>query len=397
SGSSGDHDLSIRCRWSVFVLEKIFTPHLCAYNEDIQDLAFPTSAQVPPILPPAQHEDYPPDLYNAYNCKEDCGITAYYIKMISLSGQVTSWLRLIRLGKHEIPWSPESRYARLVAKAYECDAQLPACHLLRNVAFSKRSPDDISRHREYWIPWILMQVVCHASLSLLNHPFIHLVAVRNGSKGSQSGLFLQNTMDSAIFNSRWVFRFLRLCDDLQLELYDPLIAHLVAAVATIPWLLQFVEDEKLSQEVSRDLSWCKEYLRRSTTVWPHISQKLDSLQRLDLITDHYHKSPSEKLGGVTFPPSLLWELLSPEICLMKQSQNSQGGQQISNSRGMPDARIRITTHLTHPLTESQPDEPILNANIRTDSWGFFDPYAIEEMNVDDLLASFASGMSGMEF
>lgn len=288
SDASVDRDLSLRCRWSVYILETVFSPRLCAFNEDIWALDFPSSASLPPALPSPKHENYPSDLYSGYDATEDFGITAYYIRMVSLSGDVSSWLHHIQLGKSESPWSPESTYARLIARIYECDSQLPASHLLRNVAFSQRSLEEVLRHREYWIPWVLMQVECHAYLSILNHPFIHLAAVRNSSRGSQSGIFLQHTVDSALFHTGWVFRFLRLCENHQLELSDPIIGHLIATVATIPWLLQFVEDAKVSEKAVKDLDWCKSYLARMSTIWPHIAQKvwLASNLRSSLVTTH---------------------------------------------------------------------------------------------------------------
>lgn len=274
SSESIDADLSLRCYWSVYILEKIFSPRLCASEEDIPTPDFPQRTPVPPALPSTRHEDYPSDLYNPYNANTDHGIAAYYIRMVSNWGDISLWLHHIRLERPESPWSPESKYARLTARIYECDSQLPAKHLLRNVAFSKRAPSEVLQQREYWIPWVLMQVECHAYLSILNHPFIHLVAVRNCSNGSQSGMFLQHTVDVALFHTGWVFRFLRLCDDHQLQLHDPFIAHLVAAAGTIPWLLQFVEDAQVSQKAAQDVAWCSMYLSRVLGTWPHISQKV---------------------------------------------------------------------------------------------------------------------------
>lgn len=272
--SSVDRDLSLRCRWSVHILERLFSSHSSMHDENMERLGFPCSAPVPPVLPPARQEDYPADLYNTYDSDHDLGITAYYIRMTLLLGSISPWLRDLRLAKYERPCSPDSTYAKLVARLYEYDSQLPSKHLLRNVAFSKRSPAEILEHRDYWTPWILMEVECHACLSILNHPFIHLVASRKCSKSSQSGLFLQQTVDAALLNSGWFFRLLRSCDGHQLELWDPVLGHLVAAVATIPWMLQYVRDESISQQAIKDLAWCKEYLQRLSTVWPHLSRKV---------------------------------------------------------------------------------------------------------------------------
>ena len=274
SASQSDQDLYLRCYWSVRILERLFSPHRCVNPDDDGDLSFPSAVAAPPPLPLARQEEVPPDLYNGYDTKQDLGITAYYIRIALLSGRISSWLHHVRLGKPETPWSPESMYAKLVARVYECDSQLPSKHLLRNVAFSKRSPEEVLEQREYWVPWVLMEAHCHACLSILNHPFIHLVASKQCAKGPQSGMFLQQTIDSALFNSGWFFRFLRICDGHQLDIWDPALGHLVAAVASIPWLMQFVRDERVSRQAVEDLAWSKAYLTRMATVWPHLSRKV---------------------------------------------------------------------------------------------------------------------------
>ncbi|XEV01255.1 hypothetical protein FSHL1_006542 [Fusarium sambucinum] len=375
-----DTDLSLRCSWSVYILERAFSPHLCISDEEIPGPNFPASASIPPPSSSSGREDYPSDLYNLYDSSIDHGITAYFIRMISNWGHISRWLNHIRLAKPESPWSPESKYARLIARVYECDSQLPTAHLLRNVAFSKRSSAEILQHREYWIPWVLMQVQCHAYLSILNHPFIHLVAVRNCSKGLQSGMFLQHTLDAARFHSGWVFHFLRLCDDHQLELHDPFIGQLVGAVATIPWLLQFVEDEKVSQKAARDVAWCITYLSRVSQTWPHLYQKLEIIQSLQLIAEHHDQNRHDNGRGVTFPPGLIWELLDPDMCY--KSPQRVGPQHA------PQTRIQITTNMTHPLAESS-KHPAIDDEV-SDLGGTFDTNGggLEQVYIDDLVSHF---------
>ncbi|KAF5008202.1 hypothetical protein FDECE_5535 [Fusarium decemcellulare] len=380
-----DGDLSLRCHWSVYILEKIFSPRLCASEEDLPSSDFPASAPVPPPLPSTRREDYPSDLYNPYDSTTDHGIMTCYIKMVSIWGHLSLWLRHIRLAKVESPWLPESKFARLTARIYECDSQLPAKHLLMNVAFSKRSQAEILEQREYWIPWVFMQVQCHAYLSILNHPFIHLVAVRNCSKGSQSGMFLQHRVDSALFHSGWVFWMLQLCEGHQLELYDPFIGHLVAAVATIPWLMQFVEDKKVSHKAAQDIAWCRAYLARVSDAWPHISRKLDALHNLQIVVDHYRQSSGENGGAVTFPPHLIWELLDPEICQMSLKRNQAND--ISGS-SQSHAKIQITTHLTHPLRELQTNQTSSDPPVVFNESLFLNPADLEQVYVDDLMNHF---------
>ncbi|KAF9877467.1 hypothetical protein CkaCkLH20_05167 [Colletotrichum karsti] len=415
---STDADLSIRCRWSVYILEKILSPSLCAHTG--QDLplhasSFPTSAPVPPVLPSTRKEDYPSDLYNPYSADVDHGIVAYSIKMVSVWGDVAAWLHHVRLGRDEVPSSPDSRYARLVAMVHDRDAQLPARHLMMNVAFTKRSRAEVLERREYWVPWVLMQVLCHVYLALLNHPFIHLVAVRSccssrrggggGGGGYQtSGLFLQRTIDAALFHSGWVFWLLGICEEHRLDVYNPFLGQLVAAVATIPWLLQFVQDKKVSTKAARDLDWCKTYLTRVSKAWLHLSQKanktcfpsvtssslvelelrvplLEILQSLQLVAEHRRQESTENGGAIAFPPWLFWELLDPDVYQATSVRPSSSSQ----------ARIPVTTHLTHPLGSSQAEEPHEPSAAPSPNFAdsfLIDPGDLEQVYVEDLLSHF---------
>ncbi|KAF5671381.1 hypothetical protein FDENT_10920 [Fusarium denticulatum] len=221
-----DIDLSLRCSWSVYVLERVFSPRLCISDQEIPGPDFPQSANIPPPPSSNENEDYPSDLYNPYNSDIDHGITAYYIRMTSNWSHISLWLHHIRSAKSESPWLPESKYARLIARIYECDSQLPAGHLLRNVAFSKRSPAEILQHKDYWIPW------------------------------------------------------------------------------------------------------------------------LEMIQSLQLIAEYHGQNLREQRQGVTVPPGLLWELLDPDMCHKTPERQ--------DPEETPRARIQITTHMTHPLTELSP-------------------------------------------
>ena len=70
-----------------------------------------------------------------------------------------------------------------------------------------------------------------------------------------------------------------------------MIGHLVAAVGTIPWLLQFVEDEKVSQQAAQDVVWCSTFLSRMAGTWPHISHKVRRCPTLS-----WKEKSLEKLG-----------------------------------------------------------------------------------------------------
>lgn len=273
ANSLTEQELDIKCHWTVLILEQTFTPQQCTASPQDKPLAYPVSASIPPSLPPTNDNECPADLYSEDAIK-DLGITTYYIKLIKIWADLSSYMHQVRSGKAGIAWAAGSLHNTLCAQIFEHEAVMDHRHLLRNVRFNERSSAELHQQREYWVPWVLMQVASHAIPAILNHPFIHLVAMRDRPKGPQSRLFLQQTVDQALYHSAWVIRLLRSCEAQDFEVYDPLVGQLVAILATIPWLFQRASDPKVAQKAKDDIGWCKGFLGRFSKLWPHISPKV---------------------------------------------------------------------------------------------------------------------------
>jgi hypothetical protein len=265
---------SRRCYWSVFILERTFFPQQTSLQDSGSLVDYPPSHPLPPSIPPERATSNNFDILTSDESGKDLGINAYLIQIISIWGDVASHLHETRSGKSEIPWSSHSTHARLTMRLHEFESQIPQSHLLQNLLFSRRSRAELVAHHEYWMPWIMMQIISHSSSAMVNHPFIHLVALKGIGGISHSSNFLQQTIDQAIFHSGWVFRLIRTCEDLEFELHSPFIGHLVAATATIPWIFQFAKDQQVSSNADRDLGTCARFLGRAAATWPSISQKV---------------------------------------------------------------------------------------------------------------------------
>ncbi|KAF4455752.1 hypothetical protein F53441_1951 [Fusarium austroafricanum] len=281
---SPELEASLRCHWTVNLLEQTFMPQERISIHDDDEHKYPASAHRPSSLPPTNDGDCPLDLFSD-DAAEDLGITAYYIKFIQIWGYLSTYMRQVRTGKAEIAWSPASMHYTICAQIYEYETRLPHTHLLRKANFSKRPAAEIFDQREYWIPWILTQVLSHAIPAILHHPFIHLVAMRDSSNGLQARSFLQQTVDQALYHSAWVFKLLSICEELHFEICDPLVGQLVAVVATIPWLFQRAIDPKVAEKAKKDLEWCKGFLERLSETWPHIAQKACFFFEIDDVRD----------------------------------------------------------------------------------------------------------------
>ncbi|KAF5669989.1 hypothetical protein FHETE_4672 [Fusarium heterosporum] len=382
---SKDHEASLRCHWTVFLLEQTFMPQERNAVHDMDEPTYPASASRPPPLPPVSDSEYPPDLFSDDGV-EDLGITAYYIAVSGIWGHLSSYMHQIRIGKADIAWSPGSMHYTLCAHLYEYESTTPHSHLLRNVHFTKRSAAEIMEAREYWVPWVLQQVTSHAITAILNHPFIHLVAMRDGSRGLQSRAFLQQTVDLALHHSAWVFKFLKFCEEQELRIHDPLVGHLVAIVATIPWLFQRAIDSKVALKAKSDLEWCKGFLERLSVTWPHIARKLEILQALDSIQEDNAAELNAKGIFIRFHPPLFWALVDPKISHMVPGSDSRG------SNLFQDATIRVSTHYIQPLVEVQAEQ---SQNSES-----YDPFSLdigtlEHINLDDIFANWTPHLDEM--
>jgi hypothetical protein len=269
-----DEEHNSRCYWSIFILEKAFSHHSGTFGQNENAPDYPPSAPWPPPLCADDTNGTVVDPSDEAEGLKDIGILPHYIELISIWGDVCSYLQEPRPSKAESPWLPDSTGTKLSRQMYECEARLPPRHLLRNVAFPGRSVSELLEHQEYWALWGPMQIAFHAVPSILNHPFLHLVTTHEGNRAPKSRVFLQQTVDTALYNSGWVARLLRIFDNLPFEFTNPLVGHMVAGTATVLWFFQFARDSKVSRQANEDLDQCERFLERMSTKWPHIAQKV---------------------------------------------------------------------------------------------------------------------------
>jgi hypothetical protein len=202
------------------------------------------------------------------------GINALCFEAVTFWSEITSYLRDIRSGKVETPWLITSTYQRMAAKAFALESNIGSTHLVRNVNLERSCLIEIEQNQEYWTAWMYMQVTSHAALALLNHPFIHLVALRKNSCSEKPYLFLQQTIDQAIYHSGWVARLLNMCENVGLHIQSPFLGFVAAAVATIAWFFQHAADHRISRAASEDLRSIKKFLDQLSKQWSCIKSKV---------------------------------------------------------------------------------------------------------------------------
>ncbi|KAF4342312.1 hypothetical protein FBEOM_3719 [Fusarium beomiforme] len=377
SPHSPQGDASLRCYWSVFILEKGFAPRFTLLSQTHTKPEYPRSAREP--SPPAflGDEEYAPDLESIRDdLRTDPGITSHAVRAVSFCGDVISYLHALHIGKADNPADTNSNFYQLTNTLYDLESRLGHIHFVRNVGFSERTAEEFERHREYWAPWLLFQITAHATQALLNHPFIHLVTLRKANRPSQPRLFLQQTVDQAMFHSAWVARLVQTCLDRGLMVYDPLIGDLVAATATIPWLFQYARDAKVSETSKENYRKCIEFLESMPDPSPRsIHKQRELLHQLQTMS-----SQAQDNNMISFQPSKIWQLIDSDImdavAPQPTTDGTQGGQSDASK-----TTVSVQTTFVHPVGERRSDhrQTSLGDSMTADIYEGLEQYSLDSI------------------
>ncbi|KAF5018011.1 hypothetical protein F66182_10037 [Fusarium sp. NRRL 66182] len=357
-------DAISRCHWSIVILEHTFTPQ-CSTLADVSHApSYPRSVSRPsPLHSSHGMKSYCADLTDAYEGNVyDAGITACCLGYISVWGSIISYLRDIRNGANEYPWLATSRHNQLTVKLYELENITSHRHLMRNAPFPDQPADDLSDNREYWAPWVSMQIMMHATQAILNNPFVQLVALRRAGQKFQPRSFLQNTVDQALFHAEWVSRIVQMCADRSFEVNDPLIGQAVAACVSILWIFQFARDRKVSEKAKENLVTCETFLGHLSRKYPHIAEKVEILRTLNVKVAKHQQTPQEDdstSATIKFEPDMMWELLDPAMSGIDWASlcSSAKGK---GAHAPTSATIRVATKFVHPISDHQEHTPMTN-------------------------------------
>ncbi|KAM5368920.1 hypothetical protein ACJA88_010860 [Fusarium oxysporum] len=302
------------------------------------------------------------DHIDAYEANvQDVGIVATCLGYISVWGSIISYLRDIRNGANEYPWLATSRHNQLTVKLYELENITSHRHLIRNAPFPDQPPSELSENREYWAPWVLFQVLMHATQAILNNPFVQLVALRRAGRNFQPRSFLQNTVDQALFHAEWVSRLVRMCADRKFEVNDPLVGQAVAGCVSILWIFQFARDRKVSEKAKENLGICETFLEHLSRKWPHIAEKVEILRTLNIKVKKKRQSPQDDESSsatIQFEPDMMWELLDPAMSGVDWASLCKAG----GTYAATSATIKVATKFIHPINSDEDNAPMENVS-----------------------------------
>lgn len=253
-----------RLFWSLQLLEQ-------SYGRQTGLLNIPTATWRPPYLSrcnPAEHErdntpKPPPEPRDGVGCStpEDTGVWSMSIHFGWIWSNVRVYVSHCANNRLTEPWRHESMYSVVLSDLTEIENNTPLCHRYDAVQFYRRTAEEIAMNRAYWVPWLKLQFTYHAILTVLNHPFLYIMASQHNPKLAIPNTFWRRSSEVVLLHATWIVRLIDMVAEKNVRLADPFFAHVATIAATVQLYFCCADDPRLKFKSRADLAKCNDFLR----------------------------------------------------------------------------------------------------------------------------------------
>ncbi|KAL4900071.1 hypothetical protein BDW74DRAFT_188646 [Aspergillus multicolor] len=274
-----------RLFWSLQLLEQ-------SYGRQTGLLSIPTSTWRPPYLStfdPRHPEDTtpkpPPVPRDTVGCSSpnDTGIWSMSIHFGWVWAKVRAYVSHCTSNRVTEPWRHESQYAIVLSDLNEIENSTPLCHRYDHVQFFRRTADEIASNKAYWVPWVKLQFMYHAILTVLNHPFLYIMASQQNPNLAIPNSFWRRSSELVLLHATWIVRLIDMVSEKNFRLTDPFFAHVAGIAATVQLYYCCADDPRLKYKSRADFAKCSDFLRSFTgfsRACEVLSRKLTTLTRI---------------------------------------------------------------------------------------------------------------------
>ncbi|PLB40366.1 putative C6 transcription factor [Aspergillus candidus] len=312
-GDSGLLERKKRLFWSLQSLEQ-------CYGEQNGFLSAPATVRRPFPAPGGDDhgfqrglETQPPPLpRDDLGCTtaDDLGIWSLAVHFGWVWSRVRSYVSNCADNRLKEPWRHDSMYAMVLSDLTEVENHMPQCHRYDSVKFYERTADELRTHRNYWAPWLKIQFTYHCILTVLNHPFLYIVASQYNPTLTIPNAFWRRSSELVLLHATWLVRMIDMVSDKQMRLIDPFFGHCAAIAATVHLYFCCAADPRLKQKSKTDFAKCRRFLESFATFSPvcrALNQTLDKMLRIASGADRvdYDWTPSKIYLSVP----LMWDVL----------------------------------------------------------------------------------------
>ncbi|KAE8140200.1 hypothetical protein BDV38DRAFT_280193 [Aspergillus pseudotamarii] len=210
--------------------------------------------------------------------KLDHGILGCLLRLYSLWGKTTDYV-FEPFDKDALPpWRSGSALAGLESDWMQFETHFADTHRYRSVDFRRRAREE-PHCRSYLCTWLCVQFLFHSVQCLLHHPFVNMVKLRH-IDGNIPATFLQKSYESSLIHSRWIARFIREMDEVDIRLYDPFIGYLCAIAATIQLENTASKNPHIAQLGNSDFRTLVDYMTDLSTHWENMGVLVNRVNKL---------------------------------------------------------------------------------------------------------------------
>lgn len=159
------------------------------------------------------------------------------------------------------PWRHDSMYSMVISDLTEIENKLSLCHRYDSVKFYERRADELRIDREYWAPWLKLQFTYHAILTVLNHPFLYIVASQYNHNLTIPNTFWRRSSEVVLLHATWIVRMIDMVSEKKMRLIDPFFGHAAAIAATVHLYYCCAADPRLKFKSKTDFAKCRKFLK----------------------------------------------------------------------------------------------------------------------------------------
>ena len=172
--------------------------------------------------------------------------------------------------EHLPPWTPQSDHASVTLRHLELDSKVPLKYRYAANNFAAESADSLRDRRDYWGPYLSLQLIYAAIPCLLNHPFLLSLRLRH-FRYTIPQMFIHQCFEQITRHASRIMHFVDLVEKQSFQISDPTLAHCIVIVATIHLQHSFVRDSTMKAKAQESFERCLTFLQRMGAMWPNVS------------------------------------------------------------------------------------------------------------------------------
>ena len=165
------------------------------------------------------------------------------------------------------PWHPDADYTAIHAQLFDMEGAFPVSFRYDASRFMERPLDELLRHRDFWLPWMKIQVTYHTIHAVLNHPFLYSPRVSQARPGGPNS-FWKTSTDLALLHSTWIARILGMAHKKGLPLADPFFVYAASVAITLHVYWSRASDPSIRTAAEKYIDVCRAFIADLAVHWP---------------------------------------------------------------------------------------------------------------------------------